>query len=160
MRIVHAAVLLSTLAFFGPPHITVHTLTAKTGGDPVFELEVEHHTTPEDMHLTGRAESVQNGHRISNTLTIVHTQTGRYTVSKQWEGTTPWLLVFSAAQGAVNASHGVAEAIVSIDALGAVKNIEYLKPGFLDAGKTRDRESQEKLDAALRALGLRETGAK
>ncbi len=157
MRIVHTAVLLSSLAFFGPPHIKVHQTSAKNSGDPALELEVDHHMTPEDMRVIGRVESVQNGRRVSTALTNAHAKTGRYTVAKQWS-TIPCVLVFSAEEDS-RESHGVAEAL-SIDASGAVKNFEYMQPAFVKGGTTPLLATREELEAALLALGVRESHQK
>lgn len=143
------AAVLSVTAFFGPPHITVRPVT--TGNVTTFELDVEHHTTPEDLTVTGRAEGMRDGKRVTLPLAITRKAVGKFAVAKQWESGTPWVLVFSAEQGP-DGKHGVVEGIVSLDAKGDVKSVEYTKPGFTEGDKKPLRTSAAKIDAALKSL--------
>ena len=146
------AALVSVTALFGPPHIAVkHVATPATAPNGVvFELEVKHHTTPEDLNVTGRAEGMRDGRRVSLPLTIAHKSTGVFTVSRQWDAGKPWVLVFSAEQG-TDGKHGVVEAIVQMEANGTVRNTAYTEPGFIDGKPIR---ATKQVDAALRQLGL------
>ena len=144
---------LSIASLVGPPHITVRAITTPAGVTS-FELDVEHHTRPEDLTVTGRAEGVRDGRRVSVPLTITHRATGKFSVSRQWDASTPWVLVFSAEQGP-NGTHGVVEAVVSLDAKGTVKSIEYTTPGFVNGTGVPTRLPREKVDAALVSLGVR-----
>lgn len=152
-NVTRLAALMSISAFFGPPHIKVREVpTSASNGNAVFELDVVHHTTPEDMSVTGRAEGVRDGKRVTLPLTLAHKATGVYAVTKQWDAGRPWVLVFSVQQGP-DGKHGVAEAVVSVDASGAVKKIDYLEPGFLQSTKQPLRVTKERVDDVLRELG-------
>ena len=150
--ITRLAALVSVTMLLGPPHITVkHVATPATPANGVaFELEVKHHTTPEDLNVKGRAEGIRDGRRVSIPLTIAHKGTGSFTVARQWDAGKPWVLVFSAEQGA-DGKHGVVEAIVQLEANGTVRNTAYTEPGFVDGKPTR---ATKQVDAALKQLGL------
>lgn len=152
-RVTCLAALLSVTALFGPPHIAVrHVATPATAANGVvFELDVVHHTTPEDMKVTGRAEGIRDGRRVTLPLTIGHAGTGAYTVTRQWDSGKPWVLVFAAEQGP-DGKHGVAEAMVSLEANGRVRDIAYTKADFEQGRPTR--LSAKQVDEALRQLGL------
>ena len=152
-QITRLAALVSVTALFGPPHIKVrHVATPATApAGVVFELDVLHHTTPEDSKVTGRAEGVRDGRRVSLPLTIGHKSTGLFTVTRQWDAGKAWVLVFAAEQGE-DGKHGVAEAIVSLESSGALKGISYTEPGFVDGKPSRATPKQ--IDAALKQLGL------
>jgi hypothetical protein len=149
--LITAAALLSATTLFGPPHITVRPITSTTAA-VTFELDVEHHTTPEDLTVAGRAEGVRDGRRVSVPLTITRKSLGHFAVARQWDAGVPWVLVFSAEQGP-NGSHGVVEGIVLLEANGTVKSIEYTKPGFHESTKKPLRLTSAKIDAALKTLG-------
>lgn len=149
--LITAAALLSATTLFGPPHITVRPIASTTAG-VTFELDVEHHTAPEDLTVAGRAEGVRDGRRVSVPLTITRKSVGHFSVARQWDAGAPWVLVFSAEQGP-NGSHGVVEGIVLLEANGTVKSIEYTKPGFHESTKKPLRLTSAKIDAALKTLG-------
>lgn len=152
----HIAAMIGTAALFsahlvlGPPHITVRPVTA--AGVTTFELDVEHHTAPEDLTVTGRAEGVRAGKRVSIPLTITRTSIGHFAVARQWDAGAAWVLVFSAEQGP-NGTHGVVEGIVSLESSGAVKKIEYTTPGF-SLLKKPTRVDAAHIDRALADLGV------
>lgn len=151
-HITRLAALVSVAALFGPPHIAVkHVATPATAPNGVvFELEVKHHTTPEDLNVKGRAEGIRDGRRVTIPLTIAHKSTGVFTVSRQWDAGKPWVMVFSAEQG-TDGKHGVVEAIVQMEANGTVRSTAYTEPGFIDGKPIR---ATKQVDAALRQLGL------
>lgn len=152
-QLTRLAALVSVTALFGPPHIKVrHVATPATAATGVvFELDVLHHSTPEDSKVTGRAEGVRDGTRVSVPLTIGHKSTGLFTVTRQWDAGKAWVLVFSVEQGP-DGKHGVAEAVVSVEATGAVRDISYTTPGFFEGKPVRATTKQ--VDAALKELGL------
>lgn len=155
MHVVHlitAAAFVGAASLWGPPHITVRPVS--TGGVTTFELDVEHHTTPEDLTVTGRAEGVRDGKRVRVPLAITRKAVGRFSVARQWDPGTAWVLVFSAEQGP-NGTHGVVEGIVSLEATGAVKSIEYTTPAFDRLTKKPQRADAARIDRALAALGVR-----
>lgn len=145
------AAVLSVTTLFGPPHITVRPITSPNAGTS-FELDVEHHTTPEDMKVTGRAEGMRDGKRVSLPLSITHKSLGHFAVAKQWDSGTAWVLVFSAEQGP-DGAHGVVEGIVSLQANGTVKSIEYTKAAFVEGSKKPFRTSPATIEATLKSLG-------
>jgi len=151
-HITRLAALVSVSVLLGPPHIAVkHVATPATAPNGVvFELEVKHHTTPEDLNVKGRAEGIRDGRRVSIPLTIAHKATGTFTVARQWDAGKAWVLVFSAEQG-TDGKHGVVEAIVQMDANGTVRNTAYTEPGFIDGKPIR---ATKQVDAALKQLGL------
>ncbi len=158
-RLTRLAALLSVTALFGPPHITVRNVAtpATAANGVVFELDVEHHTAPEDLKVAGRAEGIRDGRRVSVPLTVVRKTTGLFTVTRQWDAGKAWVLVFSAEQGP-DGKHGVVEAVVSVEATGAVRGISYTQPGFSEGKPLRATTKQ--VDAELRKLGLVETATR
>ena len=157
-RLISAAALLSVPIVFGPPHITVRPVSSTTAGI-TFELDVEYHTAPDDLTVSGRAEGVRAGHRVTLPLTISRKRLGHFAVTRQWDAGTPWVLVFAAEQG-LEGSHGVAEGIVLLEANGSIRSIEYTTPGFLDGSKKPFRVTGAKIDAALKSLGLEGSSAR
>lgn len=154
MRILHLAgigAFFSAVTLFGPPQITVRAVnTSPTGA--ALELDVKYHTEHDDVTVLGRAEGVRAGKRVSVPLTITRQRNDLYSVARQWESGSPWVLLFTVEQGK-NGSHGFAQGIVSIDAAGKVKHTEYVRPSINDGDRAVPRVSPAKVDAALKALG-------
>lgn len=142
----------STIVLLGPPQITVRAATAASAG-PAFELDVKYHTEHADVTVLGRAEGVRAGKRVSLPLTVSRQRNDLYAVARQWESGSAWVLVFTVEQGK-NGSHGFAQSIVSIDAAGVVKNIEYVRPSIHDGDRVVSRVSRSKIDETLRTLGV------
>lgn len=122
-----AVALLAASPFFGPPHISV---TAVSGTPPtpgaVFAITTEHHTEEEWADVSAQAVTMRGGKRVEQALEITRsTMRGRYGVRKQWESGAPVLLVFTIKQGE-HGAHGMASALVKIDAAGKVLGIENL----------------------------------
>lgn len=135
----------------GPPHMTVRTMPISSA--TAFELDVDHHhSDPGQVAVTGRAEGVRHGARVSLPLTLVRKDAMHYAVARQWEKNTAWVLVFSIEQGPQGA-HGVAEAVVSIEANGAVGPVEYVSPEVRKDGKPL-AATTAKVNQALKKLGL------
>jgi hypothetical protein len=121
------AALLAASSFFGPPHITVSTVsgTPPTPG-AVLAITTEHHTEEEWADLSAQVITTRDGKRVEQTLEVTRSSTrGRYGVRKQWETGAPVLLVFTIKQGE-HGAHGTASALVKIDAAGKVLGIEKL----------------------------------
>lgn len=121
------AALLAASPSFGPPHITV---SAVTGTPPtpgaVFAITTEHHTEEEWADVSAQAITMRGGKRVEQVLEITRSATrGRYGVRKQWETGAPVLLVFTIKQGE-HGAHGMASALVKLDAAGKVVGIENL----------------------------------
>ncbi|MCA0374496.1 MAG: hypothetical protein LCH84_02430 [Gemmatimonadetes bacterium] len=144
-------------ALFGPPHLTVTAVAPQpaTPGAPAFTVAIEHHH--EDVAVTARAEGVQRGVPVTRALTLVRRDSTHYTVARQWDAGTPWVLVLAVEQGE-GGRHGVAEAVVSIDARGAVQGITYTTPGFVDGTKEPRRVTRREVQAALAKLGVSTAG--
>lgn len=120
-------------SFFGPPSIHVRAVTPSTTGAPagaVLMIEGRHHTSLGSFDIIGRAESVQNGKRITKPIALTKASTGLFAVTRQWETGSPWVLVFSAEQGD-DGVHGIAEALVRVDARGAIVDIEHHNPAIV-----------------------------
>lgn len=143
-------------AAFGPPHIKVTQITDRSAAaGAVLKIATEHHTELEDMAVTGRAEGTRNGQRVSLPIAIVKSGgTGQYTVSKQWDAGSAWVLVFTIEQGP-RGSHGVAEAMVKVDAQGAILGIEHPEPKFLSKELGSKRITSKEIDAALATIVAR-----
>lgn len=146
-----AAVSLSAL--FGPPRIQVTEVTpghtAPAGA--VLLVEGHHHMESATLTITGRAEGTKNGQRISMPLTMVPAGGGRFAVTRQWTVGTPWVLVLAVGEGEAGA-HGIAEALVKIDAAGKLVGIEYPAAGWIGTSNTPKRTSTDVIDNALLTL--------
>ena len=141
---------------FSPPRITVRPVTdpSTAPAGAVLLVESRHHTQIADLAVTGRAEGFQNGKRVSMPLRLVHISVGHFSLAKQWQDGTPWVLVLSVEEGS-NESHGVAEALVKVDASGRFASIEYPAAGWIGSTNTPKRISAADVDAALAGLVVR-----
>ena len=138
---------------FGPPHITVRPVTdssaAATGA--VLLIEPRHHLATADLTLTARAEGLVDGERVSLPLRVTRLTVGQFSLSRQWQNGTPWLLVLAAEEGP-NGAHGVAEALVRIDASGAVATIDYPEAGWIGKNYTPKRTAPADIDALVAGM--------
>jgi hypothetical protein len=152
MRTAALVLLAVASTMFGPPHLHVTPASSTPAMNATaFTLEVEHHTRLDQLSVTGRAETVRNGKRVTLPLTLTRTDSSHFIVKRTWEAMTPWVLVFAAEQWP-NGTHGVVEAIVSIDRAGAVKGIEYTTPGFVERSGEPRRVTRDQVQRTLRAL--------
>ncbi|MBC7840877.1 MAG: hypothetical protein H7099_01105 [Gemmatimonadaceae bacterium] len=146
-----AAVSLSAL--FGPPRIQVTEVTpghtAPAGA--VLLVEGHHHQESATLTITGRAEGMKNGQRITLPLKLDPAGGGRFAVMRQWTVGTPWVLVLAAGQGE-DGAHGVAEALVKIDASGKLVGIEYPAAGWIGTSNTPKRTSTDAINSVLLTL--------
>ena len=135
---------------FGPPHIAVRQVTdpASAPAGVVMFVDGDHHSETDLLTITGRAEGTRNGQRVSRTLTLVKTSGGHYTLTKQWDAGTAWVLVLAAEQGP-GGKHGVAEALVKVDATGKVISVDYPAAGWDGKDFIPRRTSAATIDAAL-----------
>jgi hypothetical protein len=145
----------SAALFFGPPSVTVEVVTnpdrAPIQG-AVLMVTGRHHGEP--APVTGRAEGLVAGKRISRPLTMTAGRsTGLYGVTRQWESGQPWVLVFTVAE-AVHDSNGVAEAMVPVGADGRIGRIES-PMGKWGTTPWPRRVTQAEIDAALERLAVR-----
>jgi len=146
----------AALALFGPPQIVVRAAQAGAAGAPagaVLTIEGKHHDDFGSLRITGRAESVRAGKRITNPLTLTSTGKGTFAVTRQWESGTPWVLVFSAEQ-ADHGNHAIAEALVKIDSRGAVVDIDHPRASIVAKGMAQ-RIGEKEVAAALATLAPR-----
>lgn len=158
----HAATLVTvalSTAFspaFGPPHITVRPVTdaAAAPAGAVLLVETLHHTNIADLNVTGRAEGLVNGKRISLPLRFVRQSVGHYSLTRQWQSGSPWVLVLSAEQGP-DGTHGVAEAIVKVDVSGAFASIDYPAAGWIGRTETPKRTAAADIEALLASMVAR-----
>ncbi|MES3033380.1 MAG: hypothetical protein V4813_05220 [Gemmatimonadota bacterium] len=153
------AAIVSSAAFttaFGPPHISVRKVsTADTApAGAVLLVEGGHHDKDAELNIIGRAEGLQNGKRISQPLRLEKQSAGHYSLSKQWQDGTPWILVLAVDQGSAGA-HGVAEALVKVDASGTIGAIEYPAPGWIGRTNTPKRTASTVIDAMLAQMVAR-----
>lgn len=152
---VAAVSLAAGMVLAGPPRITVRPVAPATPGPiATFDLDVDHHVEPNELTVTARAEGTAQGKRVSQPLTLTRVSSERFTLARQWAANTPWVLVITAEQGE-KGKHGVVEALVSINAAGAVANIEYTKAGFHQPGKEPHRVSPATIERALSKLAAR-----
>lgn len=135
---------------FGPPRITVRELPSPTPGGMLM-VEGEHHNEASTLKIIGRAEGVRDGKRVSLPLNLVRTGVGKYSIAKQWQTGSPWLLVLTAEDGP-NGAHAIAEAFVKIDATGKVSGIEYPAPGWVEKTNAPKRTAQRDIDAILAGM--------
>ena len=141
---------------FSPPRITVRPVTdpSTAPAGAVLLVESRHHAQIADLAVKGRAEGFQNGKRVSIPLQLVHTGVGHFSLAKQWQDGTPWILVLSAEEG-TNGENGVAEALVKVDAAGRFASIEYPAAGWIGITNTPKRISAVDIDAALAGMVVR-----
>lgn len=140
---------------FGPPSIKLEAVfnpaTAPVKG-AVFMLTAHHHQDTEGVTVTGRAEGLIAGKRVTRPLILTKAPgDGVYAVLRQWDSGQPWVLVFS-----INApshdSTGIAEAVARIAPDGRTAGIDY-PLGKLPGGTPWPRKiSATEIDAALGAL--------
>lgn len=140
----------SLTAAFGPPHISVREVLSSTPGG-MLAIEATHHNETSNLNVVGRAEGTRDGKRVSLPLRVVRTGEGKYSVARQWQTGSPWLLVLTAEDGPGGA-HAVAEAFVKIDATGKVSGIEYPAPGWVEKTNTPKRTAAKDIDAMLMAM--------
>lgn len=140
----------------GPPHITVRSVAAgmDAPAGAILLIETKHHTDPANLSVTGRAEGIVNGKRVSTTLQFARQSLGHYSLTRQWQAGSPWILVLSAEQGP-DGKHGVAEAIVKVDASGTVNSIEYPAAGWVNRTEMPKRTSAADIDAMLSSMVAR-----
>ena len=147
---------LSWATAFGPPRISVKDVTPadKVPAGAVLLVEGHHHQDASALAITGRAEGMQNGRRVTLPLVLVDVGNGRFSVARQWSAGTPWVLVLAAGDGNPDA-HGVAEALVKIDATGKIVGIDYPAPGWIAATSKARVTSAADVAAVLATLASR-----
>ena len=153
-----AVVASCTALLLGPPNIKVEAVTnpatAPVKG-AVFMITGRHHVSAEAITVTGRAEGIVAGKRLTRNLTLTPAgSAGVYGVTRQWDAGQPWVLVFTVTALA-HGSDDVAEAAVRIAADGHVLGIDY-PMGTLASGYPWPRRlAENEIDAALTAMAPR-----
>jgi hypothetical protein len=142
----------------GPPSIRVEAVTNPQSSpikDAVFIVTARHHGEVEGFTVTGRAEGLVDGKRVTRPLTLVPVpkQAGVFGVTRQWDAGRPWVLVFSIDEPD-HGDHGWAEAAVRVAAGGKVLGIDY-PIGKWDATPWPRRIANAEIDAALAAMAGR-----
>lgn len=144
---------IAALALLGPPQIHVRAARSGEAGVPagaVLVIEARHHADHGSLAVTGRAEGMRAGKRVTQPITLTSTGSGSYAVTRQWKAGSPWVLVFSAEQKE-GQNHGLAEALVKIDSRGTIVNIETPRASIVATG-TPDRIGEKAIAAALAAI--------
>ena len=152
-----AAGAVAALALFGPPQIHVRAATAGAPGVPAgaaLLVEVRHHDDHGGVTVTGRAEGMKGGKRVTQPLTLTGTGKGAYALTRQWAVGSPWVLVLSAEQ-VEGGSHGLSEALVKVDSRGAIVSIEHPRGSIVAKGAAVDRIGEKDVSAALASLSHR-----
>jgi len=150
-----AALAACSTLLFGPPSIKVEPVadpaTAPVKG-AVFMITGRHHGATEGFTVTGRAEGLVSGKRVTHPLVLTPAagSPGVYGVLKQWDAGQPWVLVF-AIDEPDHGEHGWAEASVRIAADGRVMGIDY-PLGKWDTTPWPRRVAASEIDAALAAM--------
>ena len=155
MSIGPAAIAFCAALLFGPPNIKVKAVTNPAAAPikgAVFMITARHHVSPDGIVVSGRAEGIVAGKRVSHRLTLTPgASAGVYGVTRQWDAGQPWVLVF-AVSATEHESDGVAEAAVRVAPDGRVLGIDY-PMGKLASGYPWPRKmTATEIDAALTAM--------
>ena len=143
-----------TAVLFGPPSIKVESVnpaTARVKG-AVLMVSAHHHQDTAGVTVTGRAEGLIAGKRVTRPLTLIASGgDGEFGVKPQWDAGQPWLLIFSI-NTPVHDDTGVAEAVVKIAPDGKVMSVDY-PMGKLTTGTPWPRRiAPKEVDAILTAM--------
>jgi hypothetical protein len=151
--------LATLLLLLGPPGIKIDSVTnpatAPVRG-AVLMITARHHQSPEGFTVSGRAEGIVAGKRVTRALstTPVPGSENLFGVLRQWDAGQPWILVFTVKEEGHD-TNGFAEAMVSVTADGKIGRVEYpmgqISPGVPWPRRVTGRE----VDAALEALSPR-----
>jgi hypothetical protein len=137
--------------------LSVATATPAIAGPPWISIELRpnyatfllartfHHGTPLPLPLSGTAEGLVNGRRLSVPLQFVQVgETNGYEVPQTWGNTGVWVLNIGLSAG----DHGTAGAVVGVDRSGAAAFIRFPR-GVTGTSRVATRGE---VDAMLRAL--------
>jgi hypothetical protein len=143
----------------GPPLIKVERVTGATGAPTpgaVLLVEGSHHQYTNLPMVTGRAEGIRDGKRISKAIRLTPTASKeRFGVAPQWEAGTAWVLVFTVAESGHSKDFGTAEAYVAISKAGEIVAIEHPKQANARGDKYGRQVTAQEIDGALAALAAR-----
>lgn len=155
IRLAAVTTLAAAGLLFGPPSIKVEPVTNPATA-PVkgaaFMIVARHHQSADSVAVTGRAEGIVAGARVTRVLTLTPTERhGVFGVTRQWDAGQPWVLVFTVA-GKVHEEGGLAEAVVRVSKAGEVLGIDY-PMGKLAGGYPWPRKATpEEIDSALTSM--------
>jgi hypothetical protein len=117
--------LAATMAFMGPPWISIETPPNpydSASRDAYLLVHTFHHGTPVNNPVSGTAEGIVDGARRTVALEFGNTsRPGVYALRKQWPEKGVWTLVIGATQG--DGESNTAKAVVEIGADGAVASV-------------------------------------
>jgi len=140
---------------FGPPSIKVEAVSNPANAPvrgAVFMLTAHHHQEPQGVSVTGRAEGLVGGKRVTHALTLTRAPgDGVFGITRQWDAGQPWLLVFTI-DAPSHDSSGYAEAVVRIAADGKTLGIDYPLGKLATDTPWPRRISAMEIDAALSAM--------
>lgn len=117
--------LAATMAFMGPPWISIETPPNpydSASRDAYLLVHTFHHGTPVSNPVSGTAEGIVDGARRTVALEFGNTpRPGVFALRKQWPDKGIWTLVIGATQG--DGESNTAKAIVEIGANGQVASV-------------------------------------
>lgn len=124
-RIIAVPVLAATMAFMGPPWISIETPPNPydSGSRGAYLLvHAFHHGTPVNAPVSGTAEGIVDGARRTVALEFgTTTRPGVYALRKQWPDKGTWTLVLAVTQG--DGEGNTVKAIVEIGSTGDVASV-------------------------------------
>ena len=124
-RYLLAPALAATMAFMGPPWISIETPPNpydSASRDAYLLVHTFHHGTPVPNPISGTAEGIVDGARRTVALEFGNTsRPGVYALRKQWPEKGVWTLVIAATQG--EGESNTAKAVVEIGTNGQVASV-------------------------------------
>lgn len=117
--------LVATMAFMGPPWISIETPPNpydSASRDAYLLVHTFHHGTPTNFAVAGTAEGIVDGARRTVALEFGNTsRPGVYALRKQWTDKGVWTLVIGVTQG--EGDFNTAKAVVEIGTNGQVASV-------------------------------------
>ena len=139
----------AALLLVGPPRIAVRTSNLPEGAIAV--VDAHYHTDHDQARVYGTAYAWQGGRRTEQVVTLDKRDDTRYNVRRSWPLGEPRVLVLGVEQGD-HGEHGVAEALVRVDAQGRVTAVDLaLTKPIVGAPQPRRVNAREIEDALLAA---------
>lgn len=144
-----ARILIATTAaatILGPPRISVRTSDLPAGA--IALVEAHYHTDEDEARVYGTAYAWQDGRRTEQELRLTRRDAHHYTVSRSWPAGQPRVLVLGVEQGK-RGEHGVAEALVRVDASGRVTNVDVALTKPISGHELPRRVNDREIENAL-----------
>ncbi|MDX2193997.1 MAG: hypothetical protein NW201_11620 [Gemmatimonadales bacterium] len=154
-----ATLLLAAAALFGPPYISIELPPNpydRTTAGAFLLVHTFHHDNETGLTVSGRAEGIVGGKRVSQPLALEKTsRPGVYALRKSWSDDGVWTLVLTVDQGGPR-EWAVAEAMVEVARGGKVVGVSVPREPkgdqrFAD-GRFPRAVSAREVDLALSAL--------